>query len=46
MGTFTCELYDKKSPVTVANFAGLARGVRPACDEKTKQWVRSPSTTA
>jgi len=39
-GTFNCELYDKKSPKTVANFVGLARGVRPWCDEKTKQWVK------
>jgi peptidyl-prolyl cis-trans isomerase A (cyclophilin A) len=38
MGAFTCELFDKKSPKTVANFVGLARGVRPWCDEKTKKW--------
>jgi peptidyl-prolyl cis-trans isomerase A (cyclophilin A) len=38
MGTFTCELLDKKSPVTVANFVGLARGVRPWCDEASKKW--------
>jgi peptidyl-prolyl cis-trans isomerase A (cyclophilin A) len=38
MGTFTCELYEKKSPVTVANFVGLARGVRPWCDEASKKW--------
>src|SRR6478752_7468268 len=38
MGSFTCELHEKKSPVTVANFAGLARGLRPWCDEKTKKW--------
>jgi peptidyl-prolyl cis-trans isomerase A (cyclophilin A) len=38
MGAFTCELYDKKSPVTVANFVGLARGVRPWCDEASKKW--------
>jgi len=42
LGTFTCELYDKKSPKTVANFVGLARGVRPWCDEKSKQWVKKP----
>jgi peptidyl-prolyl cis-trans isomerase A (cyclophilin A) len=38
MGAFTCELFDKKSPKTVANFVGLARGVRPWCDEPTKKW--------
>src|SRR5262250_268559 len=42
MGSFTCELFEKKSPVTVANFAGLARGVRPFCDEKTKKWEKKP----
>jgi peptidyl-prolyl cis-trans isomerase A (cyclophilin A) len=42
MGTFTCELNEKKSPVTVANFAGLARGLRPWCDEKTKKWEKKP----
>jgi peptidyl-prolyl cis-trans isomerase A (cyclophilin A) len=42
MGTFTCELNEKKSPVTVANFAGLARGVRPWCDEKSKKWEKKP----
>lgn len=40
LGTFTCELYDKKSPKAVANFVGLARGVRPFCDEKTKKWEK------
>jgi peptidyl-prolyl cis-trans isomerase A (cyclophilin A) len=38
MGAFTCELLDKKSPKTVANFVGLARGVRPWCDEASKKW--------
>jgi peptidyl-prolyl cis-trans isomerase A (cyclophilin A) len=38
MGAFTCELFDKKSPKTVANFVGLARGVRPWCDEASKKW--------
>jgi peptidyl-prolyl cis-trans isomerase A (cyclophilin A) len=42
MGTFTCELHEKKSPVTVANFVGLARGLRPWCDEKTKKWEKKP----
>jgi peptidyl-prolyl cis-trans isomerase A (cyclophilin A) len=40
MGTFTCELYDKKSPVTVANFVGLATGTRPWCDETSKAWQK------
>ena len=39
MGTFTCELYDKQAPKTVANFVGLARGLRPWKDPKTGQWV-------
>jgi peptidyl-prolyl cis-trans isomerase A (cyclophilin A) len=41
-GKFTCELYDKQAPVTVANFVGLARGLRPWQDPKTKQWVKKP----
>jgi peptidyl-prolyl cis-trans isomerase A (cyclophilin A) len=35
LGTFTCELYEKQAPITVANFVGLARGVRPWKDPKT-----------
>jgi peptidyl-prolyl cis-trans isomerase A (cyclophilin A) len=42
LGTFTCELYDKQAPITVANFVGLARGVRPWKDPKTNQWVKKP----
>jgi peptidyl-prolyl cis-trans isomerase A (cyclophilin A) len=42
MGTFNCELYDKKSPITVANFVGLARGTRPWKDPKTNAWVKKP----
>ena len=38
-GTFTCELFDKQAPVTVANFVGLARGVRPWKDN-TGHWVK------
>jgi peptidyl-prolyl cis-trans isomerase A (cyclophilin A) len=41
LGTFTCELYDKQAPVTVANFVGLARGVRPWKD-KNGNWVKKP----
>ena len=39
LGTFTCEFYEKQAPITVANFVGLARGVRPWKDPKTDQWV-------
>jgi peptidyl-prolyl cis-trans isomerase A (cyclophilin A) len=42
MGTFTCQLYDKQSPMTVANFVGLARGLRPWKDPKTSAWVKKP----
>jgi peptidyl-prolyl cis-trans isomerase A (cyclophilin A) len=41
-GTFTCELYEKQTPITVANFVGLARGLRPFKDPKTGQWVKRP----
>jgi len=41
LGTFTCELYDKQAPITVANFVGLARGVRPFKD-KSGEWVKKP----
>jgi peptidyl-prolyl cis-trans isomerase A (cyclophilin A) len=41
LGTFTCELFEKQSPKTVANFVGLARGVRPWKD-KSGEWVKKP----
>lgn len=41
-GTFTCELFDKQAPITVANFVGLARGVRPWKDPKSGKWVKKP----
>ncbi len=37
MGTFQCELYDKVAPITVANFVGLARGLKAWTDPRTKQ---------
>jgi peptidyl-prolyl cis-trans isomerase A (cyclophilin A) len=40
-GTFTCELYEKQAPTTVANFVGLARGLRPFKDPSGK-WVKKP----
>jgi peptidyl-prolyl cis-trans isomerase A (cyclophilin A) len=38
MGAFTCELFEKKAPITVANFVGLARGTRPWKNPKTNTW--------
>ena len=40
MGTFHCELYEKQVPMTVANFVGLARGLHPWQDPKTKKIVK------
>jgi peptidyl-prolyl cis-trans isomerase A (cyclophilin A) len=37
MGTINCELYEKRTPMTVANFVGLARGIKPFTDPKTKK---------
>jgi peptidyl-prolyl cis-trans isomerase A (cyclophilin A) len=31
-GTLECRLFDEKAPIAVANFVGLARGLRPAWD--------------
>ncbi|HTM46684.1 MAG TPA: peptidylprolyl isomerase [Polyangiaceae bacterium] len=40
-GKLTCELFDDKAPITVANFVGLARGIRPW---KTPEgsWAKKP----
>jgi cyclophilin family peptidyl-prolyl cis-trans isomerase len=37
MGTLTCELFWRDTPVTVANFVGLARGTQPWTDPTTKE---------
>jgi cyclophilin family peptidyl-prolyl cis-trans isomerase len=43
MGSFECELYEDQAPLTVANFVGLARGVRPFLDpaeRKATEWKK------
>ncbi len=42
-GQLTCRLYSDRAPITVANFVGLARGLRPFLDPKTKEWVKRPA---
>jgi peptidyl-prolyl cis-trans isomerase A (cyclophilin A) len=42
MGEFKCELYEDKAPNTVANFVGLARGVRPYYIKKEDAWKTGP----
>ncbi|MCS6913524.1 MAG: peptidylprolyl isomerase [Myxococcales bacterium] len=42
MGTFTCELFEQDAPLTVANFVGLARGLRPFKNPKTGAWEKRP----
>jgi peptidyl-prolyl cis-trans isomerase A (cyclophilin A) len=41
MGTITCELFEKDSPKTVANFVGLATGTKEYKDPKTGQAKKS-----
>ena len=40
LGSLSCQLFDDKAPVTVANFVGLARGIRPFKDKG--EWVKRP----
>jgi peptidyl-prolyl cis-trans isomerase A (cyclophilin A) len=42
MGTFTCTLMNAQAPITVANFVGLARGVRDFWDPVDGRWTRRP----
>ncbi|WP_233104078.1 peptidylprolyl isomerase [Haliangium ochraceum] len=41
-GTFHCELFEKQVPMTVANFVGLARGLKPWRDPKTRAIKETP----
>lgn len=41
-GTITCELWDDRAPNTVANFVGLANGVRPFKSHLDGRWVKHP----
>jgi peptidyl-prolyl cis-trans isomerase A (cyclophilin A) len=40
LGKLSCELYEDRAPITVANFVGLARGLRPFKDKGA--WVKKP----
>jgi peptidyl-prolyl cis-trans isomerase A (cyclophilin A) len=42
-GTLQCTLFEDKAPVTVANFVGLARGMRPFKSEIDGEWVKKPA---
>lgn len=41
-GVLSCELYEDKAPITVANFVGLATGKRPWKNPDGK-WVKKPA---
>ena len=42
-GTLVCRLLDGAAPRNVANFVGLARGLRPFKDPGTGRWVTRPA---
>ncbi len=41
MGTIDCKLYEKRAPLTVANFVGLARGKKAWVDPETGELRRN-----
>jgi peptidyl-prolyl cis-trans isomerase A (cyclophilin A) len=41
-GSFYCDLYEAEAPNTVANFVGLARGLRKYWDPEALAWVGKP----
>ncbi len=41
-GNIECRLLTDVAPVTVANFVGLARGIRPFYDPDTGKWEKRP----
>ncbi|HKD09084.1 MAG TPA: peptidylprolyl isomerase [Bryobacteraceae bacterium] len=41
-GIIKAELFEKYTPIAVANFVGLAQGTKPWRDPKTGQFVRRP----
>jgi peptidyl-prolyl cis-trans isomerase A (cyclophilin A) len=42
-GALKCTLWPDKAPITVANFVGLARGLRPFKDPKSGKWEKKPA---
>jgi peptidyl-prolyl cis-trans isomerase A (cyclophilin A) len=42
LGKLECKLYDDRAPITVANFVGLARGLRPF-KNPDREWVKKPA---
>jgi len=42
LGKVECKLLEDKAPITVANFVGLARGLRPFKNPE-REWVKKPA---